>query len=392
MTIIEADLFDRYAVIDVDTHVTEPPDTWTARMPSALHDVVPHVERIDGQDVWMAGGERLGAPGYYSMAGWDGIMPVSIPRTFDDIAPAMYDPHARVAFLDEQGIRAQVLYPNVGGFGNGYFLRLGDRELVAACVRAYNDFLTDFCAVAPERLVAVTACPFWDVDFAIAELQRCVANGHRAVNFCNQPQDYGEPPLAHRHWDRLWAAVVEAGVPVSFHVGGGSMGTQFVDTAEMGWMTNFARVSSLIFMDNMRCIADLIFGGVCHRFPDLQLVSVESGVGWIPAALETFDWQWRNGGVREEHPEYDLLPSEVFRRQIYGCFWFERASALDAITQYPDNILFETDYPHPTCQHPGPRTPAQRPRDYASELFAGLPDDAAAKVLHDTAARLYRLP
>ena len=385
------DLFDRYAVIDVDTHLTEPPDVWTARMPAAMHDQVPHIERIEGQDVWMAAGERLGAPGYYSMAGWDGVMPASIPKTYDEIPDAMYDASARLEFLDREGIRAQVLYPNVGGFGNGYFLRLGDRELVTGCVRAYNDFLTDWCSAAPDRLLAVTALPFWDIDFAIAELQRCVTNGHRAVNFCNQPQDYGEPPLAHPHWDRLWSAVQEAGVPVSFHVGGGSMGTQFVDTAGMGWMTNFAKVSSLIFMDNMRCLADLIFGGVCHRFPDVKFVSVESGVGWLPSAMETFDWQWRNGGVRDEHPEYDLLPSEYFLRQVYGCFWFERQSALDAIARFPDNILFESDYPHPTCQHPGPRTPAQRPRDYATELLGGLPADVVGKILHHNAAALYGL-
>ena len=82
------DLFDRYSVIDVDTHLTEPPDAWTARTPARLHDQVPHIERIDGRDTWMAGGERLGAPGFYSMAGWDGVMPVSIPNTFDDIDPA----------------------------------------------------------------------------------------------------------------------------------------------------------------------------------------------------------------------------------------------------------------------------------------------------------------
>ena len=385
------DLFDRYAVIDVDTHLTEPPDVWTARMPAAMHDQVPHIERIEGQDVWMAAGERLGAPGYYSMAGWDGVMPASIPKTYDEIPDAMYDASARLEFLDREGIRAQVLYPNVGGFGNGYFLRLGDRELVTGCVRAYNDFLTDWCSAAPDRLLAVTALPFWDIDFAIAELQRCVTNGHRAVNFCNQPQDYGEPPLAHPHWDRLWSAVQEAGVPVSFHVGGGSMGTQFVDTAGMGWMTNFAKVSSLIFMDNMRCLADLIFGGVCHRFPDVKFVSVESGVGWLPSAMETFDWQWRNGGVRDEHPEYDLLPSEYFLRQVYGCFWFERQSALDAIARFPDNVTFESDYPHPTCQHPGPRTPAQRPRDYATELLGGLPADVVGKILHHNAAALYGL-
>ena len=90
------DLFDRVAVIDVDTHLTEPPDVWTARVPASMHEQVPHVERIDGNDVWMAGGERLGHPGYYSMAGWDGVMPVSIPKTFDDIPAAMYDADARL--------------------------------------------------------------------------------------------------------------------------------------------------------------------------------------------------------------------------------------------------------------------------------------------------------
>ena len=93
----------------------------------------------------------------------------------------------------------------------------------------------------------------------------------------------------------------------------------------------------------------LLFGGVCARFPELMMVSVESGVGWLPALLETFDWQWGNSGVVAEHPEYDLLPSEYFRRQIYGCFWFERQSAIDAIVRYPDNFLYETDFPHPTC-------------------------------------------
>src|SRR4029079_2353365 len=100
----------------------------------------------------------------------------------------------------------------------------------------------------------------------------------------------------------------EAGISVSFHVGGGSMGTQFGDDAGIGWMTNFAKVSSFNFLQNLHSIRDIVFGGVCHRFPSLKLVSVESGVGWIPAALETFDWQWRNRGVGGAHPESALVP------------------------------------------------------------------------------------
>ena len=109
----------------------------------------------------------------------------------------------------------------------------------------------------------------------------------------------------------------------------------------------------------------------------------------IPGALEAFDWQWRNGGVAKENPEYDLLPSEYFRRQIYGCFWYERDVVTSALLAYPDNMMFETDFPHPTCQHPGPQTPAVEPATYADEALGALPDDVLAKVLVSTASRLY---
>jgi len=108
-------------------------------------------------------------------------------------------------------------------------------------------------------------------------------------------------------------------------------------------------------------------------------------------AFEAFYWQWINGGVRREHPEFDLLPSEYFRRQIYGCFWFEEAGLQKALDLYPDNLLFETDFPHPTSMSVGPQSSARRPRDYAAQALAGVSDDVLAKVLHDNAAALYGL-
>ena len=132
--------------------------------------------------------------------------------------------------------------------------------------------------------------------------------------------------------------------------------------------------------------------GICHRFPDLNFVSVESGVGWIPYALEALDWQWQNCGVGVEHPEYDLLPSEYFRRQIYGCFWFERESARAAIQQIgADNVLYETDFPHPTSMSPGPASIAERPDDYLRANFGDLDAASLHKILHDNAARIYHL-
>ncbi len=146
-------------------------------------------------------------------------------------------------------------------------------------------------------------------------------------------------------------------------------------------------------MANAQSLTDVIFGGVCHRFPQLKFVSVESGVGWMQSFIEGMDWQWTNGQVTRDHPEYDLLPSEYFKRQIYGCFWFERQGLRTVLEELPDNLLWETDFPHPTCQHPGPANArAMRPAEYAEEALADVSEATLQKVLHDNAAALYGIP
>ena len=104
-----------------------------------------------------------------------------------------------------------------------------------------------------------------------------------------------------------------------------------------------------------------------------------------------FDWQWVNGHVAKEHPEYDLLPSEYFKRQVYGSFWFEKREVESAIKNFSDNIMWETDYPHPTSQYPSPNSTAEHPADYAQKVFANIPEETVQKVLQDTPARLYNV-
>ena len=385
-----ATLFERYRVIDIDTHITEPADVWTSRLPKKWGDQVPHVKNVNGADLWFIADKPVGMPGAYSAAGHTGSFP-DMRKTYADIPPAMYDAKARLAFMDEEKIWANVLYPNVGGFGAGGFLRIENAELVLACVRAYNDWLFEWCGTDPRRLVPVMATPFWDVPAAVREIERCAGFGYHALLFCNQPQDHGQPSLRDPHWDPIWAAAQAADMSVSFHVGGGDLGGQAMNAEHIGIKANFARISTLAFLDNGRCLADLILSGIPHRFPRLPLVSVESGVGWIPFVLEALDWQWKNNGVTQEHPEWDLLPSEYFERQIYASFWFEEDGVGKALELYPDNILFETDYPHPTCQAPGPASAGTHPQLYAERALAGIPEPVVAKVLQDTARRLYRL-
>jgi predicted TIM-barrel fold metal-dependent hydrolase len=377
--------------IDVDTHITEPATVWTDRVASKWGNLIPHVEQREGRDFWFVGGDMVGGPGFTTAAGFDGSYPES-RMGFDDIPRSSFDAKERLAYMDEEGIWGAVLYPNVGGFGSGAFLKLKEPALMLECVRAYNDFLIEWCSEDLTRLVPVAAMPFWDVKECVKEVERAAALGHKSVLACSEPQTFGEPRLSHRHWDPFWAVVNETGLPVSFHIGAGDLSDLIADPGKIGAKASFARFSSTIFMQNMGCIADMIFGGVCHRFPDLQLVSVESGVGWIPSFLEAADWQWSNGQVRKEHPEFDLLPSEYFKRQIYACFWFENQILRATIDQLADNLCWETDFPHPTCQYPSPANDvSERPKDYVERVMGDLPEETVRKVLHGNAAKLYGL-
>ena len=161
-------LFDRCKPIDVDTHITEPPDVWTSRVSKKWGDKVPHIVQRDGRDLWMIGDQMAGGPGFTTAAGFDGSYP-EFRNGYHDIPKSSWDAKARLEYMDEEGIWGAVLYPNVGGFGSGGFLKLGEPELMLECVRAYNDFLVDWCSAAPDRLIPVAAMPFWDVNECVKE-------------------------------------------------------------------------------------------------------------------------------------------------------------------------------------------------------------------------------
>lgn len=137
----------------------------------------------------------------------------------------------------------------------------------------------------------------------------------------------------------------------------------------------------------------MIGGGVCHRFPDLKIVSVESGVGWVPFLLQALDVMWKESAVVTEHPEYDLLPSEYFKRQMYACFWFEHGEALDTAISYlgDDRILYETDFPHPAGMNPGPASSMVTATEFISENLSYLPESTLRRILHDNSASLYKI-
>ncbi len=115
-----------YTIIDADTHVTETPDLWTSRAPASMRDRVPRVEKNDdGSLGWVIAGESLlSNPGETATAGVGTID--DPPKSYEEMHPGAYDAKARLAYMDQLGIWAMVMYPNVGGFGAQEFLKMND--------------------------------------------------------------------------------------------------------------------------------------------------------------------------------------------------------------------------------------------------------------------------
>jgi uncharacterized protein len=381
-------------VIDTDTHVTEPPDVWTSRLAAKWADVAPRVELDwDDQPRWRIGQQWLTPPAYYAHAG-STTYPPFLPTRLETVDAGSYDPAVRLERMNEYGIHAAVLYPNLIGFETPAFRRMGP-EISLACVQAYNDFISDFSATDPARLVPITMPPFWDVDSAVAEVERCAAKGHKGVLWGNKYEQLGLPGLSDPHWDPVYAAARDCGMSMNFHIGF-QQTTGVSERKNQDWLAQFterdaretvATQAVMMMMSNGTAIAALLTGSVLDRFPTLKFVSVESGFGYLPYLLESLDWHWKGYGLESSR---ELLPSEYFRRQCYGTFWFE-VGTLDLLRQYPDNFMFETDYPHPTSMSPGPASPALRPADHIATHYGHLPEDIMRKALYSNAAGVYQL-
>ena len=376
-----------YSIIDVDTHVSEAADLWTSRVPEHWRDAVPRVGTDKrGIEYWYLGERPLAKVGLAATAGVGSMK--SPPRGFADMHPGAWDARARLAYMDETGIWAMVLYPNVGGFGNQAFLQLGDPELMLTCVQVYNDWQTEWASADPRRLLPITSLPFWDVAAAVSEVRRCAALGHKGILFTGEPHAFGQPVLGDPHWNPLWEVACELDLPISFHIGSGNMegGLNRDKLRLYGKMATFTELSVEFFMRNGIQLTDLLMSGVLARYPAIKFVSVESGIGWIPFLLEALDYQFEGNQVSSERADLDRLPSEYFARNVFGCYWFEQVAPRRLIDKVGvDNILFETDFPHPTSL-------------FGAEVHARIANglgecdaDTRRKILWDNAARLYKI-
>ncbi len=382
--------FDQVKVIDADTHLTERHDLWTSRAPAKWKDRVPHVAKVDGAATWVVDGVVLGRAGAGGVIDRDGNKGRSFEGLYEweieQAHVAAYDPRARVELMDDIGIWTQIVFPGVVGLGGqGLADTVQDVELRTLCLEIFNDASAELQAEAGNRLLPMAILPAWDVDACVREVHRAKGLGLRGVNLTSDPQDLDAPDLADRAWDPVWEACSSLGLPVHFHIGASLTTMNYFGTYP--WPahdddTKLAIGGTLLFIGNARVIVNIICSGMLERFPELKIVSVESGAGWVPFILEALDYEMAENAPKLR-ASLSLSPSGYFKRQIYATTWFERSDLPSIVAAVgEDNIMFETDFPHPTCLYPDPlKTAAENMRE--------LSPTAQRKILGENAAKLY---
>jgi predicted TIM-barrel fold metal-dependent hydrolase len=348
-----------------------PRDLWVRRLPVRLRDAGPHVVERDGLHWWVVGDRTLGISGNFAgVATERGTEP-------DDGFRAS-NPKLRLADMELDGIHASIVY----GPGALTGFPIPDAELKRAVIRAWNDWSAEeFNSHAPDRLSALAALPTTSPGDAILELQRCARLGHRGVLFNAHDvapfTDLGDPV-----WDRFWAAAAEAGLPVSFHIGGGSViGLAEGATWERdGW--KIAAYGAVIPIQLDEPLVMMVFSGVLERHSGLRLVLAEAGVGWLPYFLHRMDHTFELH-CRQREGQIRTRPSELFRRQVWATFEEEPLAAQLIPLLGADRVMWACDYPHPDSTWP-------HSRKAIDESLGALGAGAVRQITAENCRELYR--
>jgi len=386
-------------MISVDDHVLEPPDVWQSRISAKFRDRAPKLISGSDGEWWEYDGRRVPTSGLSAVVGKDSreFSPEAI--SYRDMRPGCYDPVARTADMNIDGVIASLCFPSFPRFCGQIFYEADDKELALACVRAYNDWMIDdWSAAAPGRFIPMALIPLWDPPLAAKEMERAAAKGARAIAFSENPAPLGLPTIhdPSNYWDPVLAAAAELELVLCMHVGSSSQLPRISPDAPVLANMSWGAVRTAGAM------LEWLFSGKFQQFPKLKIALSEGNIGWIPFFLNRADQvlstqkYWAGRGVQFDpaggtkgmgtNPAVDLDKIDIwrdYREHVYGCFIDDAPgiALLDMVGE--DNVMIETDYPHSDSTWPGSRK-------LAKQRLGHLPADKQYKIMRGNAERLFR--
>ena len=376
-----------YQRISADSHIDLPmlaPDIFTANATPALKERMPYV--TDGPDgpYWTC--KNGGSFGLLNGVGPAGqkLVPGQNYRVDVMAATGLYedgqkgrrhptDPVLRAKDMDRDGVQAEVIFGILGAA-----TRLNDPVAANEMFRIYNDWLVDFCKHDPTRFLGLACLPYGDIEAAVKEIRRVAKLGLRGVELsCSWDME----PMWHPMWEPLWKTIHEVNLPLHFHTFPAVPPSQLDKATGLSRRAAFFTVVSGFQMNLVNILAAVIGAAVLERYPNVRISFGESGIGWIPYALDRMDFEWED---RFRDLGLTMKPSDYWRRQCKGTFQFDRIGGKLIEEMGVETLMWGSDYPHADGVWP-------ESDKYIQEQFGHLSADYTYKITCENAGRFYGL-
>jgi predicted TIM-barrel fold metal-dependent hydrolase len=385
------ELTERSLVIDADRHTVEPMELWQRELPQRWKDHAPYYAPPDPKEFGAALKRRFGndpPPEIQPMPvvmqnGEPLLQGYTIEAQIESSLVARHrastwwsgnSPRGQLTAMDYTGIDIACLFPT----WTSYLIGVDEREheLVACFARIYNEWLSAYCSVAPERLVPAGVIPRHDPAAAMAELNRVLNNNWTAI--VTRPNPVAGRTLGHPDWEPLWGTCAEAGVAVILHEGSFAR----LETAGANrFSTSFAQHVCSHPMEHMLAFTSLLEAGVFERHPTLRVGFLEAGASWLPFWLHRLDTEYERF-AGELKGRVCLKPSEYFKRQCWVSIEPDEP-CLAQLLEHPGagRLVFGSDYPH-----------VDHRLDAFAVLSKTISPELARQIMGDNPGVLYKLP
>jgi uncharacterized protein len=370
-----------YEVISADAHIEAPPTRWTDRLPADLRDEAPQVVEMPDGGQGVALGDEAVPLGLTITGGLNYDQFRQKGLRYDDDPPGTGEPSQRLAEQDRDGIDAEVLFSTVVAT---MFTKMQDPTLIMACVRAYNDWLADFCSHDPNRLFGMALIPFDGVRQATEELERVSAKtGIRGVHLLKFPS--GDSYLSQAD-DEFWAVANDRKMAIIAHHNFGGddkakshpMAGMKEKALEIAGGADLAMFAWLLTCDlpmptlPILTVEQLFLSGTLDKFPNLRFHFAETGIGWLPYWLEQMEDRYDRHRFWAK-VELPRRPLQYFRDHFTFSFQEDHAGVALRHAIGIDNICWAHDFPHSVGDWPWSR-------DVRARQFSGLPIDEVRKM------------
>lgn len=377
-----------YKRVSADCHIDlcwMPPDLFVTEARPSMKDRMPYVtEGPDGPYWTCLNGTSFGLknglgpsgakyiPGTHARA--DLMAATNLYEDGKNDIRRVSDPHLRVKDMEIDGVDAEVLYGILGAAS-----KLADHEAANEMYRIYNDWLSDFCKHYPDRHIGLACLPYGDIDAAVQEIYRVKNDLNlRGVELsCSWDME----PMYHPCWEPLWQAMDDVDMPLHFHT---FLGMDPAKRAGLDRQSSRAAMFTIVSgfqMHLVNIIAAIIGKGVLERYPKLRIALGESGIGWLPYALDRMDFEWED---RFHDLGLKMKPSDYWRRQCKATFQYDTIGTKLVDDIGVESLMWGSDYPHGDGVWPDSHK-------YIAEQFSHLPADVVHKITCENAVDFYRL-